>query len=276
MRFLNDANLSQNELNNVSKISFVDASVVEFSPGDILWDEATETLSYITFDDALIDVGQHKTIIVENDTGATLNKGSVIGFAGTIGASGFLKGKNYSASGTDRAEFFLGIAAHDILNTEIGHVITFGQIRNINTTGGGENWLAGDELFVHSSVVGSLTKNQPAAPLLKIRVGWVVVANETTGIIQINPKIGEYLGEQHNTEIDNIQNNQILLWNDTNSRWQNSALKTINGESIIGTGNIVVEGGGSSENLTSTVLTLGNYEVKFNSELDTLDIVYIG
>lgn len=40
--------------------------------------------------------------------------------------------------------------------------------------------------------------------------------------------------------------NQVLLYDGTTSKWKNSGLKTINGESIFGTGNIVVGGGGSA------------------------------
>lgn len=52
-------------------------------------------------------------------------------------------------------------------------------------------------------------------------------------------------------------------------------IKTVNGNSLVGTGDVVITGS-SSENLTLTTLTLGNYQIHFDSVSDKLQVIYSG
>ena len=78
--------------------------------------------------------------------------------------------------------------------------------------------------------------------------GQVLTYNATTGKwVNANPQGGVTdLASLTDVTLTTPSANQVLLYNGTTSKWINSALKTINGESIYGTGNIVVGGGGSA------------------------------
>lgn len=78
--------------------------------------------------------------------------------------------------------------------------------------------------------------------------GQVLTYNATTGKwVNANPQGGVTdLASLTDVTLTTPSANQVLLYDGTTSKWKNSALKTINGESIYGSGNIVVGGGGSA------------------------------
>lgn len=77
--------------------------------------------------------------------------------------------------------------------------------------------------------------------------GQVLTYNATTGKwVNANPQGGVTdLASLTDVTLTTPSANQVLLYDGTTSKWINSGLKTINGESIYGSGNIVVGGGGS-------------------------------
>ena len=58
--------------------------------------------------------------------------------------------------------------------------------------------------------------------------------------------------------LSQVQNGDTLLYDSTTSKWYNSALKTINGQSLLGSGDISVGGGASGNYLPLTGGTLTN------------------
>lgn len=66
--------------------------------------------------------------------------------------------------------------------------------------------------------------------------------------------------------LSQVQNGQTLLYDSTTSKWYNSALKTINGQSLLGSGDISVGGGASGNYLPLTGGTLvGALTINVNS-----------
>ena len=224
MKFLTNANLTGNEFENVKRIQFTTSSGGQASqPGALYWAPEDKTLSLGTINGSSIEIGQENVLPIMNQTGALIPDGAVVGYDGALGASGIIKGKLYTANGVEPAEFLLGIATHDIPNGEIGHVATFGKLRGLNTTGTpyGETWVAGDILWAHPTVPGGLTKVKPTAPNLKINMAAVTSVHATQGSIVIRATYGSYLGDNHNSHIANLANNDILVYNSGNSRWEN-------------------------------------------------------
>lgn len=78
--------------------------------------------------------------------------------------------------------------------------------------------------------------------------GQVLTYNATIGKwVNANPQGGVTdLASLTDVTLTTPSANQVLLYDNTTSKWINSGLKTINGESIYGTGNITVGGGGSA------------------------------
>jgi hypothetical protein len=136
----------------------------------------------------------------------------------------------------------IGLVTETIANNQEGFITTSGLVRGVNTTGSlqSETWIDGDILYLSSTTAGNLTNIKPIAPNHLIIIGYVVNAHITQGTIFVKVDNGYELNELHNVSINgSLANNDALIYNSTSQLWENEALKTINGNSLIGSGNIV-------------------------------------
>jgi hypothetical protein len=108
----------------------------------------------------IVEVGGNVGFEVKNQTGVTIPKGTVVKFAGTLGASGRLLVSPFLADGTDPSEYVVGIVEYDIVDGADGFAIDHGKIFNLNTSA----FSQGDILYASSTVAGGLTTTRPAAP----------------------------------------------------------------------------------------------------------------
>ena len=88
--------------------------------------------------------------------------------------------------------------------------------------------------------------------------GQVLTYNATTGKwVNANPQGGVTdLASLTDVTLTSLASGQTLLYDSTTSKWYNSALKTINGQSLLGSGDISVGGGASGNYLPLTGGTL--------------------
>jgi hypothetical protein len=121
-----------------------------------------------------------------NNTGSTIERGTGIGFAG---ANGEIEIQPYIADGTFPEVYFIGVAAQQLSDGEEGKITTWGEVSNINTTGGAENWQQGDILYASPTVSGGLTNVRPTAPDVVIIVAAVRTVDASEGIILVRPTI---------------------------------------------------------------------------------------
>lgn len=138
----------------------------------------------------------------------------------------------------------IGIVSEDINNNQQGFIKILGQIEEINTTGSlqGESWNDGDVLYLSPTTAGAITNIKPVATAGHIVVlGYVEYAHANHGKIFVKILNGWEIDELHNVWINpsTQANNDLLVYNSTSQLWENEALKTINGNSLIGAGNIV-------------------------------------
>ena len=136
----------------------------------------------------------------------------------------------------------IGLVTETINNNQEGFITTSGLVRGINTTGSlqSETWIDGDILYLSPTTSGNITKIKPVAPNHLIIIGYVVNAHITQGTIFVKVDNGYELNELHNVSINgSLANNDALIYNSTSQLWENEVLKTINGTSLIGSGNIV-------------------------------------
>lgn len=124
----------------------------------------------------------------KNDTGATIPKGSVVGFAGV---NSEIKVSKYIADGTVRELYFVGMTAFDMLDEEIGAVTLYGKLEGLDTTGSAvsETWAVGDILYASPDTPGALTKVRPTAPNVVISVAAVLSVSATVGELMIRPTV---------------------------------------------------------------------------------------
>jgi hypothetical protein len=158
----------------------------------------------------------------------TITKGQVVSFAGTVGASGGLIGKAATGLTVDQANYILGVADESGNNNDWIFVTQFGEVKNIDTTGGLEAWIQGQVLYYDPTVTGGLTKNKPAAPNAIAVVAAVVHVGVSNGILFVRPTFGSVLGgTDGNVQFGTLNNLDVIQYNSTAQYWENVAASTL-------------------------------------------------
>lgn len=157
-------------------------------PGTVYWDneDRSKTLAVVMEDsgDIVQDIGEETFYRVKAT--ATITKGQVVMFTGSVGASGGLKAAPATGLTAAQTEYIMGVATQNIANNGWGYITWFGEIKGINTTGGAEAWVDGEILYYNPAVTGGLTKIRPAPPNPIVIVAAVVNA-ASNGILFVRP-----------------------------------------------------------------------------------------
>lgn len=145
----------------------------------------------------------------------------------------------------------LGIALSDIPEGTLGTILNFGQINNINTSS-----IPGTGSIVYfdsaGSTPGALTRTKPVAPFAKIEVLAVIKESSgNSGIIQVRVGNSSTLGAtDSNVEFGTLANNDLLVYNNSTSRWENKQPGTANLATTVNGVVPVVQGGTGFGDLT--------------------------
>lgn len=157
-----------------------------------------------------------------------ITKGQVVSFAGTLGASGGLIGKAATGLTVDQASYILGVADESGGDNEWIFVTSFGEVKQINTTGGAENWIQGEVLYYNPAVTGGLTKNKPNAPNAIAVVAAVVHVGTNNGILFVRPTFGSVLGgTDGNVQFGTLSNLDVIQYDSTAQYWKNVAASSL-------------------------------------------------
>ena len=120
-----------------------------------------------------VNIAQETIIEVLNNTGATITNGSAVRAVGSVGGTTSVV---LSLADTRVNAGVLGVATHDILDTEKGYITIWGEIGDLDTS----SFTEGDLLYVSATVPGELTNIEQQ--ILK-PVGLVLVSDATAGKI---------------------------------------------------------------------------------------------
>tara|TARA_R110000822_G_scaffold2525_1_gene12001 strand:+ start:112 stop:2103 length:1992 start_codon:yes stop_codon:yes gene_type:complete len=234
------------------------------------WDSDLGTVVLGLNDNVPNELGFKNFWLVKNQTGATITKGSIVYANGTVGTSGRITVAKFIANGSIDAKYLLGITAHDLTDGEDGYVISFGKIRQVNT----DTFAAGAILYPSPTVAGVWTDIEPIAPNIDMPIGFCINSSVNNGTISIRVASGYKLSELHDLAISSPVENSSLyyksgLWRDTTaallvsdtasmltnylrtavaaSTYQpilvsGTNIKTINSNSLLGSGNISIGG----------------------------------
>lgn len=206
--------------------------------GTMFWDSDEETLSVKVSPNVTQDLNEiHFT--VKNQTGADIDDGTFVMFAGTVGNSGRFLIQKGIADGSINSEYTMGLTTEPIADGENGKVTWFGKVKGINTTGTpyGETWNDGDIIYASPTTAGALTNVKPTSPDRIIIVAAVIHA-ASNGILYIRPHWYERLGELDDVFIASVSNGDILFYNSNNNRWENTSRRVYSKEVITGTATI--------------------------------------
>ena len=130
---------------------------------------------------------------VQNSTGATLPKGTVVGFAG-VGAANLLSVAAYLADGSTPSLYILGVLDETIPDSgATGLCCVWGPVTGIDTSA----FNVGDILYANPTVAGAFTNVKPTAPDNVIPLAAVLIKSATDGVIFVRPTIEQqkYYGE---------------------------------------------------------------------------------
>jgi len=131
--------------------------------------------------------------LVQNSTGATLPKGTVVGFAG-VGAANLLSVAAYLADGSTPSLYILGVLDETIPDSgSTGLCSVWGPVTGIDTSA----FNVGDILYASPAVAGGFTNVKPTAPDNVIPIAAVLIKSATDGVIFVRPTIEQqkYYGE---------------------------------------------------------------------------------
>ena len=159
--------------------------------------EALTTRAWFRFFSLLQDsIGQASRetfTLVQNSTGATLPKGTVVGFAG-VGAANLLSVQAYLADGSTPSLYVRGVLDETIPDSgATGLCCVWGPVTNLDTSA----FNVGDILYASPTVAGGFTNVKPTAPDNVIPMAAVLIKSATDGVIFVRPTIEQqkYYGE---------------------------------------------------------------------------------
>ena len=224
--------------------------------GKLSYNPSEDTIDLTHLDGVVQQIGLGQYMRCKNDTGTTIDKGKVVGFAGV---NSEIKISEYIADGTQDELYFIGVTAQELDDDEVGMVTTYGKVSGIDTTGGGESWQAGDILYASQTTAGALTKVRPTVPNVVIVVAAVLSVDATDGEILVRPTVP--LGLDYGTFTSTVD--QTLVAINTATAITLNTTETSKGVSI-GTpaSRLVVTQSGEYQVTASFQLTSGNNSPK--------------
>ena len=131
--------------------------------------------------------------VVQNTTGFTIPKGTVVGFAG-VGSNNVLSVTPYLADGSSPSLYILGVMAEELPDSgATGLCCVWGNVSGIDTSA----FSVGDVLYASPTVAGAFTNVKPTAPDNVIPIAAVLVDSATAGDVFVRPTIEQqkYYGE---------------------------------------------------------------------------------
>ena len=200
-------------------------------------DDQFQTLAFQMNGSVVQHVGENQFYRVK--CSGAITKGQVVMFAGAVGVSGGLIGAAATGLTANQADYILGLAGETGANNDWITVYAFGEVKNINTTGGAEAWVQGDELYYNPLVTGGLTKTKPTTPAAIAKVAAVVYVGVSNGILFVRPSYGSLFGGMDgNVLFGTLASGNTIIYDATAGVWKNANLTD-------GTGITITEGAGS-------------------------------
>jgi hypothetical protein len=161
--------------NSAPYLTYVGTSAPTYTVGRTFYDSTYDSLAYysgVTGNEVLL--GQQTQLLVRNETGSTIPKGSVCYISGRSGSTPLIQLARADSSTTATAVGFTNLA---MANNTNGYLVILGSLYDVNTSG----FSPGSTLYLSAVTAGAYTDVKPSAPNLAIRVGFSLYNNLTAG-----------------------------------------------------------------------------------------------
>jgi len=239
-------------------IQFDTTATVTDATGRLYYDDTDQfqTLTFQMNGAAIQRVGEELYYRVKLSSAAT--KGQVLMFTGTLGASGGLTAAPATGLLPEQANYILGLAHESGITNDWVFVTTFGEVKQIDTTGGAETWAQGDLLYYNPLVTGGLTKFKPTAPAAICSVAAVVNVGVSNGILFVRPTYGSVLGgTDGNVNFTSLASGNTLIYDAVAGVWENANLTAGTAISVTnGAGSITIANTGVTSAVAGTGISV--------------------
>ena len=193
--------------------------------GKLSWNQPNGTVNVGLYNDVNVGVGEDVFYYVK--ASGAITKGDVIQYAGYQGDHALAK-RAVQSEVNANPKLIMGIAKQNIANGDFGYIAHFGKLEGVDTKSQAVNSFVWFDSA--GSTAGNWTITQPTAPNAKILLAVIIKAesssNANNGVILVRPTIEPKVSELQDVLITSIANGQVLRWNATNSRWENTGALT--------------------------------------------------
>ena len=190
------ANLTQQQKSDY--IDFDLSAPVLEQNGRVHWNNIDNTLNIGHGNGVVQQVGQEVYAYGYNDTGATLENGTLVAYGG-VTSEGRIKFVKFNADGSMDVHKVLGVTTEPILAGQTGLATSYGLVRDLDTIQADyfEFWTAGQELYADAAVPGRIAGYKPLTPNQIVNVGYVTIADAVNGVIFVDfiKQKDKYYGE---------------------------------------------------------------------------------
>ncbi len=221
-------------------------------------DDQFQTLTFQMNGAAIQRIGEELYYRVRLSAAAT--KGQVLMFSGTLGSSGGLQAEPATGLSPEQANYILGVAHESGITNDWVFVTAFGEVKQIDTTGGLETWVQGDVLYYNPLVTGGLTKTKPAVPNAIAVVAAVVHVGASNGVLFVRPSYGSVLGgTDGNVNFTSLASGNTLIYDAVTGIWENANLTAGTAISVTnGAGSITIANTGVTSAVAGTGISVSS------------------
>jgi hypothetical protein len=186
--------------------------------GKMYWDEDRGTIIAGLYDDQEAGIGD--SLFFFGKATEAIAKGEVVQFNGNTGGNIRIK-KAVFAEISAQPDLLMGVAKHAIALNDFGYVVSFGYVRNLNTTA-----FTTPILYLSTSVAGALSSTKPTTGF---KGSIAAVARPSTGggsngFLIVRPNLVKGIGDLADVTITTATSGQILSFD--GSKWVNSTRLT--------------------------------------------------
>ena len=203
---------------------------------------------------------------------ATITKGQLCMFTGTVGSSGVLTAAPSTA--IPYAEAIIGVAAEDIANNAFGLIQNLGTLKGVNTSA----FLDGDILYYNSAVTGGFTKTFPTSGPIVVAAAVGKAGSGGSGVLIV--RVSFQTRVTAGTGISVTQGNDSVAVTNTGVT-SVGGTGTVNGLTLTGTvtttGNLTLGGtlsGIANSALTNSSITINGVTIALGGSSSSVTAVW--
>jgi hypothetical protein len=190
--------------------------------GKMYWDSDRGTIIAGLYDDQEAGIGD--SLFFFGKATEAIAKGEVVQFNGNTGGNINFK-KAVFAQISAQPDLLMGVAKHAIPSGDFGYVVSFGYVRNLNTSG--NNFSTTQPiLYLSTTIAGQLTFVKPTTGFKGsiAAVARFSSGGGNDGFIIVRPNLVKGIGELADVTITTATSGQILSFD--GSKWVNSTRLT--------------------------------------------------